>query len=121
MVGKIMRWLMRKAGLAYVTEEAFNAHNEAVTKMVLRNRETGFGLQESLRQLDDKVRLLGDCVQHLNEKLVELDSVIVSTMECVEEIKDKQLPAAPETQKADAAQILNEFFWGYQQPGGDDE
>lgn len=121
MVGKFIAWLLREAGLAFVTEEAFNAHNEAVTKMVLRNKETSFGLKESLRQLDDKILLQECCIQHLNEKLVEMDSVICSTMECVEEIKDKQLPAAPEAQKADAARILNEFFWGYQQPGGDDE
>lgn len=123
MVGKFIAWLLRKAGLAFVTEEAFNAHNEAVTKMVLRNKETSFGLKESFRQLDDKIRLQECCIQHLNEKLVELDSVICSTMECVEEIRDAQQTAAPTKQSIENAfsEMLNEYLYGYQQKRSDDE
>ena len=123
MVGKIMRWLMRKAGLAYVTEEAFNAHVEAVTKMVLRNKETSFGLKESLRQLDDKILLQECCIQHLNEKLVELDSVICTTMECVEEIRDAQQTTATTKQSTENifGEMLTEYLYGYQQKRSDDE
>lgn len=123
MVGKFIVWLLRKAGLAFVTEEAFNAHNEALTKMVLRNKETSFGLKESLRQLDNKILMQGRCVQRLNEKLVEMDSVICATMECVEEIRDTQQTAAPTRQITENAfgEMLNEYLYGYQQKRSDDE
>ena len=123
MVGKFIAWLLRKAGFVYVTEEAFNAHNEAVTKMVLRNKEAVFGLKESLRQLDDKVRLQECCIQHLNEKLVELDSVICSTMECVEEIRDAQQADVPTKQSTENVfgEMLTEYLYGYQQKRSDDE
>ncbi|MBE6758839.1 MAG: hypothetical protein E7554_01960 [Ruminococcaceae bacterium] len=123
MVGKFIAWLLRKAGFVYVTEEAFNAHNEAVTKMVLRNKEADFWLKESLRQLNDKVRPLEDRIQHLNEKLVEMDGVICTTMECVEEIRDTQQTAAPTRQIIENAfgEMLNEYLYGYQQKRSDDE
>lgn len=62
-------------------------------------------------------------VKRLEEKLVELDSVICSTMECVEEIRDTQQTAAPTEQSTENVfgEMLTEYLYGYQQKRSDDE
>lgn len=98
MVGKFIAWLLRNAGYCLVTDKAFLAYDAAVSEVFKE-------------------------IERLNEKLIELDSVICSTMECVEELNDKQL-AVPVKQSDNynvAAQILNEFLNGPQPTGRNDE
>lgn len=91
MVEKIMRWLMRKAGLMCVSP--------------------------------DYALKLHERMNNLETRIIELDSVICSTMECVEEIRDAQQNAVPTKQSAENVfgEMLTEYLYGYQQKRSDDE
>lgn len=97
MVGKFIAWLLGRSGYEVMKHQRY---------LLFR---------ASINELNDKI-------DELNGKLVELDSVICSTMECVEEIRDAK-PAEPPRQSADStvAEILNEYFYGYQPARGDNE
>lgn len=112
MVGKIIAWFLKRAGYELIS-----------LKELTGLQNFTYSLDERVDSLEDDVAQLDVRITDIDAKYIEMDGVICSTMECVEEIRDVQQAAAPTKQNEENifADILNEYLYGYQQKRSDDE
>lgn len=97
MVGKFIAWLLSKAGYVLMTPH---------------------GRLGDLGRFKD----IENRLEELDQKLIELDGVVCTTMECVEEIRDMQHPIPEKREDSNnLAAIFSEYLNGAQPKRSDEE